>query len=437
MIRAFHIAALLLIACVGLHIPRSFALLYLFAGIVLALNWLERGASELAIKVAPRYKILQGVLFLALFSIAYVVGMLWWRLWIWPADAPDLVNALLLPSLLFLVGTKAASFKRIWTTRILLAYGAGGLVYGLAALAVARTPWWNVGQAFYHSIQVAWGSLVELNIRSVEQTVYPALLLFPPALLLMLGQRSNVNRELGITFLGISALGAHAVLSMNSRLGWLALVLAVIPILSQLCSRSFANSMPARLNFLVILAASLIFIATWKYVHSIKLVQAPSIWRQGLCDERFSLFGSMLIRLHQAPWGGRVLRAPFALCGFNLPTSLLAADGGTLAMAHNVILDIYFNVGVIPVLLLLIALVPCMCGVFRAFHVAWPRWDWQLALQWSWVCLLLCQWLFQPLLYSDGLLYYFSFFVMGAFATQARARSFIVDSTHQSLCHRR
>lgn len=144
-------------------------------------------------------------------------------------------------------------------------------------------------------------------------------------------------------------------------------------------------------------------------------------WEQGLCDERISLFGSMLRRLSQAPWGGRLLRVPYVLCGQDSAEAWLAVAGGTVTMAHNVIFDIYFSVGWLATALLLIALaIPCgQVGV--GLFWAGSRWSWHVVWRWSWFVLLVCQWSFQPLLYSDGLLYYFSFFVLGLFAAEARA----------------
>jgi hypothetical protein len=59
-------------------------------------------------------------------------------------------------------------------------------------------------------------------------------------------------------------------------------------------------------------------------------------------------------------------------------------------------------------------------GVIRGFVAQLPYGDWQHALRWCWVCLLAVQWLFQPLFYSDGLLYYFTFLVIGLTAQEFR-----------------
>jgi len=73
----------------------------------------------------------------------------------------------------------------------------------------------------------------------------------------------------------------------------------------------------------------------------------------------------------------------------------------------------------ISTLLLLAAVLPPLVVTLRGFLLSWLHWDWQVSLRWGWLCLLLCQWLFAPLLYSDGLLFYLSFFLLGLFAVES------------------
>jgi hypothetical protein len=257
--------------------------------------------------------------------------------------------------------------------------------------------------------------MAEMNVRSVEQNAYPALLLFPPALLL-LGDRTSRGRQLlGMVFLGLSLLGAHAVWALNGRLGWLALALAFLPVLGLVLSK-----LRHGLRLGVIIGIAVLFTGVlWARGSILGSVQTAGIWSQGFCDERLSLFAGFLTRLHQAPWGGRLLRVPFHVCG-QTGQLFLAAKGASLEQVHNVVLDIYFNVGIGPVVFLLSVLIPVLAVVIRGFVLAWPLRDWQLLLRWGWLCFLGCQWLFQPLLYADGLLYYFSFFVLGLLVVEAR-----------------
>lgn len=409
MILAFNAASIFLAGYIGLHLPRSFLFFYIFSGLILARVYLLGNKKALTFF---RYQ-LRTTILLLLFAIAYVASMLWWGFWAWPSDSLDVINSLTLPALLFFVGTQAGRFSRAWSAGILLAYTLGGLIYGLAALATSREPWWNVFQVFPLTIGVAWPSLVEINVRSVEQTAYPALLLFAPALWLLARPTSLRHRLLGILFLAVSLLGAHVVWSLNGRLGWISLFLALLPIACFLFVAIRKRLSLASMRFVVLVFSALSLLAYRIYLLLYRSLDASGIWSQGLCDERFSTFGSMLTRLHYAPWGGRVLRVPYALCGESASSALLAYPEGSITMVHNVILEIYFTAGWLSVVFLLIALFPNLILIARGFKSGFVSCDWHFLLLWSWLCFLLCQWLFQPLLYSDGLLYYFTYFLIG------------------------
>ena len=357
-----------------------------------------------------------------LFSAAYVIGMLWWRIWVVPADALNIVNALILPCLLFLVGLRTASLGLAWSSRLLLCYALGGLIYVIAALAVTRSPWWDIGQVFPLFIQVPWGNDAAMNVRSVEQNAYPALLLAAPALALLAGRDFFSKRQLLLVLSVLSILGAHAVWSLNGRLGWLAFLIVMLPVLWLLAGQvrrrvAFLPFMRNhRLVRLLAICAS-VAVALGLLVLVVNH-DGPNVWAQGFCDERLSMFASMFRRLHQAPWGGRLLRVPYESCGDQLPL-LLSPHGGSIVAVHNVPLEIYYSVGVIPFLLLVAAIIPVLVVVLRGLILAWPAWDWHVVLRWSWLVFLVCQWMFQPLLYSDSLLYYFSFYVLGLLAVEA------------------
>ena len=419
MIPALNAAAIFLIGYIGLHLPRSFLLFYIFAGAVLAR---ARFLAYEKTATAFRYQLRTAVLLL-IFAITYAVGMVLWGFWTWPTDSLDIINSLVLPALLFFVGTQAGRLSRAWSTGVLLAYSFGGLVYGLAALARSREPWWNVSQIFPLTIGVAWPSLAEINVRSVEQNAYPALLLIAPALWILARPTSSRQRLLGMLLLALSLLGAHVVWSLNGRLGWLALVLALLPI-----ARFFLVAIQKHLSLtskrilLLVFSSAVALLAFATYFLRPGSFDGSGVWSQGLCDERISTFASMLTRLHYAPWGGRVLRIPYVLCGDFSPSALLAYPDGSITMVHNVILEIYFTAGWLPVVLLAIALFPSLVLIARGFLSGWACCDWYFLLRWGWFCSLLCQWLFQPLLYSDGLLYYFTFFLIGLFAVRSVPR---------------
>jgi hypothetical protein len=429
-IALLNAAAFLLIGYIGLHLPRSFLFYYLFSGVILVLvnrHGYHHGPLPLRSQTPT-------TIALILFTTAYVFGMLAWGFWVWPMDALDCINALVLPALLFCAGSKAAQLSQRWSSGLLLSYSIGGLAYGLSALANAREPWWDVSQVFPLAIQVAWPSLAEINVRSVEQTAYPSLLLLAPALLLLARPTMSRQRLLGLLFLVISLLGAHVVWALNGRLGWLALFLALLPLVGLMVSTLHATCSVFRGNRFLIAAFVAAFLTFVLSLLRFGGVTKASGWSQGLCDERFSVFGSMLMRLHQAPWGGRALQIPYTLCGDQGASAFLSYPDGSITVVHNVPLEIYFTVGWLPVVLLMIVFVPNLLLILRGFWSGWSRCDWHFLLRWGWLCFLACQWLFQPLLYSDGLLYYFTFFLLGLFASRAGYGSLLDREAKLSGC---
>jgi hypothetical protein len=59
------------------------------------------------------------------------------------------------------------------------------------------------------------------------------------------------------------------------------------------------------------------------------------------------------------------------------------------------------------------ALLPCLFVVMQSIPLGLRRLDLHFAVRWGWLVFLACQWMFNPLLYSDGILYYLTFFLMG------------------------
>ena len=420
--------ALFLIGCVGLHVPKAFTLLYLLSALIfVSSRWSARHFDSSLAQSLRRWRLT--VLLLILFSVSYSGGMLFWGFWVWPADQLDLINALVLPALLFVVGLRAAALGRAWGTRILLAYTFGALAYTLIALVLAREHWWSWWQVFPAVIQLPWGASAVMNVRSVEQNAYPALLLLPPAALIVCRCAPGARRRLGFLFAGVSLLGAHVVWSLNGRLGWLALLCAGIPVVGLIAINYGKTTLELPKKLIAFVLLMLVGFMTFFNLRGFQANPAKTIWGQGVCDERLALFGGILSRLYEAPWGGRLLHVPYLDC-YGVPLILAAENAqlsasqlamGRLSMAHNIFFDVYFNVGFLPSLLLLAGVLPPVGFLLRTFVVSWRRWDWQDSLRWAWFCLLASQWLFQPLLYSDGILSYLSFFLLGLFCLESLA----------------
>ena len=410
----------LLALLIGLHLPRAFSLLYLLTGLILWRS-LQEGGPGLLLRLPSWWP---GLLATPLFSLSYAAGMFRWQIWSWPGDRGDLINALLLPSLLLVAGLLAGQVvaERGWRLPLLLlllSYSLGSLLFSLLALAINRHPWWDMGQVFGQSVQVPWG-LSPVNVRSVEQNAIPALALLPAWLAALMQRDRPGPRQLAAAGVLFSLLAFHAVLSFQGRLGILVLLLAALPPLAQgLVRLSGRVSGFWRRTSLGALALGIGLL-----LHRLSTTRASLTgWSQGLCDERLSLHLAILGRAWSSPWGGRQLQVPYRLCDGS--AGILAPHGGTVQLAHNVVLDVFLDGGMIPALLLLAALLPLGIATLRGFvRQGWrPPWEWRLGCLWGWFAMLLCQWSFQPLLYADGILYYLSFFVFAALAAGLQPQS--------------
>ncbi|MEB3271288.1 MAG: hypothetical protein VKJ44_06535 [Synechococcus sp.] len=409
----------LLALAIGLHLPRSFALLYPLSALLLGCSWRD-GGMRLLIWLRPWWPLPLATL---LYSLSYGVGMLQGQLWRWPADRAELLACLLLPTLLLLAGLATAEGwgRRGWRLPLLIltSYALGSLLFALLALAVSRQPWWNLQQSFAPELQIPWGSADPVNVRSVEQNAIAAVLSLPACLIAL--RRGWTERRRWLLLLAClpALLGLHAIFALQGRLGLLLLLLAALPPLAAALRawRGGGRLGGRRLGLgLALLAAAL---AAWP-LQRLRGAGAAIGWAQGLCDERFSLHLAILAQAWKAPWGGRQLQVPYQLCDGT--PALLAPQNGTVTLAHNVILDVFLDAGLVPAILLTLLLLPLLLLALHAFLRCWRAraWSWRIAWLWGWFVLLLGQWLFQPLLYADGLLFYLSFFVFALLAAGLR-----------------
>jgi len=402
------ILAAVLFFLVGLHLPKAFTLLYV-ALLVCAIQ--VRQSKPLINAALPAYW-RWSFLGLSLFSIVYLGIMLYWG-FASPVGSGllDCISALVLPAGCFWVGLRLPLLGRATTTKLLLAYGLGSLLYVLAALFVARHPWWALDQIFPAEIITPWGVPKVVNVRSIEQNGILALALLPSALLLAV--KPAVPARAGSFVIGgAGLLGLHAVLSLNGRLGFLALVLALVPLL--------AVALHTRQSW----SRSLVAATVGGTVLMVTLMGRNPAFQGSLagnfCDERFGIYPGFLQHLGKGLMGGHQIAVSSFRCDGKTPFAFGDGAPGSLTMVHNVVLDIYNDAGFLPVLFLLIALVPALLAILRGFWSLSIRgmWDWQWSVRWSWFVVLLTQWLFQPLLYGDGLLYYLSFLVLGLLAAE-------------------
>ena len=387
-----HLAWNLLLAAalvLGLGVPKAFSLLYLLL-LVLAVVSHRRG-----LELWPRPLRWPGAALL-LFGLSHAALQVQQQVWrLSPADAPEILAVLLLPLGCLLAGGWLVGLcgSRARLSALLLTYGVGTLMYVLLALVESRQPWWNLRQSFDFAINVPWGEQASMNVRSVEQRAYPAVVLLALVPPLLLSPQPG-QRRLGWLFAGLGLLGGHAVVAFRARIGVLALLLASVPWLAWVSRRRW------RLALLALAAA---------------LMGALGL-RGSLCDERYGRFLGFLSQLGQAPWGGRRIAFEYANCG----EGRLAFHPGELV--HNLLLDVYNDTGWLPALALLLAVAPLLWWLLQGFWQRFRRqgWTWPLALRWALLCVLLTQWLLQPFLFADQLMFSLGFLLAGVVLAEFR-----------------
>ena len=370
----------------GLGVPRSFSLLYLALAVTawFALRRPGLQHSPLLLWTTP---------WLVLFGGSFAAFQVGWQVWL-PVRAfvPEILAILVLPSAGLVVGWLLQRFGRLCVTRLIFAYLLGALIYALLALALSRTPWWNLAQTFPHVLRVPWGSEEWLSTRAVEQRAFLSLTLLPVGLPLLLQPQAR-HRWWGAVCVLMACLAMHLAWALQGRIGFASLLLAALP-----CLRFLRRS--ALRWLLAGLAGTLLSL---------------SIGTGRLCDERWWLIGGFLKHLGDAPWGGRLIHYTYADCKPGVWLTFGSSAGTSAFTPHNLVLDIYNDAGWIPCVCLLMAMVPLLVALLRGFWISFARdgWDGQLALRWGVFCVLLVQWFAQPFLYTDQLMFSIGFVLAG------------------------
>ena len=384
---------LMALALLGVAMPRSFLLLYLCFGTVL---WIGRSRPTPPLPGLVRWS----AAWLPLFGFAYawmqVVWGVWSLSWSW---APEIAGVVLLPVAALLSGWLLAQWGSRQGSRAMVVYALGCLAYAALCLAVSRTPWWHLDQRFDLLIRVPWGPEAWRNVRSVEQRGFLALALLPVAWALL---RTAPPKRLKALLLAVVAgLGWHVAWATGGRLGYAVLLLASLPCLLWLPSRWLQGS-----ALLVVGAA------------------AAVAWGRGwLCDERYALMLGFVRRMPQAPWGGRQLVFPYTSCDPQTWLHFGSFPGANASLAHNVVLDVYNDAGIVPFACLVAAMLPLLWCVLRGFVLDFlssgvgPG----LQLRWAMFSVLLIEWMFQPLLYSDQQLFVMGFVFLGFVVAEFQA----------------
>ena len=400
---------LVLVFLVGLHLPKAFTLLYLLYAV---LFWQTRNASA----IAPRR--LWPLLALAVFSIGYAWASLHYGLWSFQgSDLFGLISAISLPCSGFWLGARLA---QSWTPRqlsgIWLAYGLGALAYvwlvlllGRDALSSSFLEIWRQHRDL--SIAVPWGQQVVMNVRSVEQNATFAVSWMFPGLWLLLRQEQLRLAQLMATS---GLLGLLAVLAFHGRIGLLVGLLSLLPLAWVATSARQAGRQSLKL----------IFWALSSICGFLLLSFFSLLWGRGdmmprllarIYDERLDRFLAFLTSVPDTLWGGQQLRFEYFEQQRQVWVSFDASAGDLL---HNVPFDLLLRAGLIPSIALLLAVVPLLCR--SVWHLCRllkePAYRGEALIGFGFLTALTVQWLFQPLIFSDALLFYFGFFGLGVLA---------------------
>ena len=400
---------LLLAFLVGLHLPKAFTLLYLLYAV---LFWQTRNAPVLA----PRR--LWPLLALAVFSVGYAWASLHYGLLsLQGRDLLDLISMLVLPLGGVWLGARLA---QCWTPRqlswIWLAYGLGALLYvwlvlllGRDALSSSPLEIWRQHRDL--SIAVPWGKQGVMNVRSVEQNASFAVAWMFPGLWLLLRKE---HLRLAQLMVAAGLLGLLAVLAFHGRIGLLVGLLSLLPLAwvatseRQLVGQSLKLSVWALSGLGGFLLLSLVSLLWGRGNITSRLLAR-------VYDERLDRFLAFLMHIPDTLWGGQRLSFEYFEQQRQLWVHFDASAGDLL---HNVPFDLLVRAGLLPAITLLLAVVPLLSRSLRQLcllleEAPCPA---EALIGFGFVIALTVQWLFQPLIFSDALLFYFGFFGLGALA---------------------
>ena len=382
----------------GLGVPKAFSLLYLGLLGAIWLTWRDRG------EVPPRH-LVWSLIWLGLFGLSYALFQVAWKVWSPPSIyLGEILAIIVLPALGLWSGWLLKRRGQSFCTALILSYLVGALIYSLVSLTISRTPWWNIGETFLHVVRTPWGHPEFLSTRAVEQRAFLSLVLLPVGLPLLWNAKTS-RRYVGAGLILMAFLATHVSWALQGRIGLGALALSLIPCL-WLLPRAFMRWLIACLSTLVVIIA---------------------IGGGHICDERLWLSGGFLVNLQQAPWGGRLIQFSYSDCNPLALNQFGSFEGSSSFTPHNVILDIYNDTGWMPTVCLLAAIVPLFWFVLVGFWrtLSADGWTWPLALRWSFVSVLLVQWLAQPFLYTDQLMFSLGFVVAGILLAEFNGDPFV------------
>ncbi len=400
---------LLLAFLVGLHLPKAFTLLYLLYAVLV---WQTRKASSLA------HQRLWPLLALSVFSVGYAWASLHYGFWsLQGLDVLDLISVLVLPCGGVWLGARLA---QCWTPRQLswlwFAYGFGALAYVWAVLVLGRDAFsaspleiWRQHRDL--SIAVPWGQQGVMNVRSVEQNASFAMAWMFPGLWLLLRKEQP---RLALFMLVAGVFGLLAVLAFHGRIGLLVGLLSFVPLAWVAASERQAARQPFQLTAWALLGlGGFLLLSLFSLLWGRGDITSRLLAR--VYDERIDRFLAFFSHIPDTLWGGQRLSFQY----FDQQRQLwIGFDASAGDMLHSVPFDLVVRAGLIPAVAIMVAVVPLLCRAFRQLgHLLSDSSSRGYALiAAGFLIVLTVQWLFQPLIYADGLLFYFGFLGLGALA---------------------
>ena len=398
----------------GLHIPRSITVVTIAFLAVICVS------SESIAFVARKHSLV--LILAAIFGLLYTTVSAYFSLW--PSDSRGYLESasfFLLPTIgLFsglILSSSTVNLRRLkW---ILFVYLSGSALYFLASLVVtfwhqpALNPFFFGGAPFLDTLLLndPWDFDHMVNIRSMEQNIVIACAVFPPLLL----TTKSLHRS--YSSLALASIGIIAILVgllVQSRLVGLTCFFsaAISLILIQLSSSQIKKRFSSKfLSFPGLLLLSVLALAV-----SFSLGRGPVLKRllSRIYDERFDRALALFQHLPDTFLGGKV--AVFSFWDIQRQASFIF-DARVGDLMHNVFLDVVIRTGIFPALILITLVFLLVLNIPRylisVFSIASAPDLFSLSV--AFLSALVFQWLFQPLIYSDQVLFFFSFFILGAF----------------------
>lgn len=369
----------------GLGFPKTFTLLYL---ILLISFYLQvRHGSWLA--SSP---VIIPLVSLFLFGISYSVIQIWHTTWMpWRFYIPEIIAVSILPALCLVVGWLIGAQRMTKSTRWFISYILGSLIYALLSLLRSHQPWWSILQPIHHVALVPWGEPQWLSIRAIEQRGFLSFAFIASIAPLVKAER--VNKIIIVVHLVLGLMSLYVVYATQSGIGLLTLYLILLPTITLLSGRIL------KLTVLIGVVTPLLL----------------GILSGRICDERISLVANFIREMPNALMGGRVISFNYNSCIANESPSFGNAVNTDAFSPHNVILDIYNDAGLVPCLFLFVGILMLtiwwLVGYFRMLKV--EGFNNCLSCRWSIGCVLFIQWICQPFMYTDQLMFSLGFLFLG------------------------